>query len=160
MLHGYENKPLFICPVMDVLVHLAIREASETTMKHFTLGEANALLPQVKEELLRLQELASELETQHTRYLILKPKGEGAAGDPLFELESRIDFMQLEINLFLENFTRKGVLLKMIQPALLDFPTIINGKEALLCWREGEEAITHYHEWEDGFAGRRRHPEA
>ncbi|MHA7965599.1 DUF2203 family protein [Paenibacillus sp. CAU 1782] len=128
--------------------------------KHFTLKEANDLLPTIRMELAHLQKLSNELETQYTLYQILKTKGTEKRGEPLFELEARLEFMQLEMKLFVENFSRKGVLLKMIEPGLLDFPSIVNGKEVLLCWREGEERISHYHEYEDGFAGRRLHPES
>ncbi len=128
--------------------------------KLFTLQEANDLLPTIKAELANLQKLTNELEAQHTLYQILKNKTVDKDGEPLFELESRLEFKQLEIKLFVENFTRKGVLLKMIEPGLLDFPSIVDGKEVLLCWREGEERVTHYHEYEDGFAGRRPHPES
>ncbi|OBR65162.1 cell division protein DivIVA [Paenibacillus oryzae] len=128
--------------------------------KLFTLKEANDLLPTIKAELANLQKLSNELEAQHTIYQILKNKTVDTSSEPLFELESRLEFKQLEIKLFVENFTRKGVLLKMIEPGLLDFPSVVDGKEVLLCWREGEERITHYHEHEDGFAGRRPHPES
>jgi hypothetical protein len=42
---------------------------------------------------------------------------------------------------------------------LVDFPSIIDGKEVLLCWRSNEESIKFYHNMESGFAGRRKIPE-
>ena len=41
-----------------------------------------------------------------------------------------------------------------LDPALLDFPALHRGNEALLCWCEGEEMITHWHPVHTGFAGR------
>ncbi len=41
---------------------------------------------------------------------------------------------------------------------LVDFPGKIAGERVLLCWRSDEDAVTHYHRYEDGFAGRRRIP--
>ena len=41
---------------------------------------------------------------------------------------------------------------------LVDFPSRIDGQEVLLCWRSDEEAVTHYHTAEAGFAGRRPIP--
>lgn len=38
---------------------------------------------------------------------------------------------------------------------LVDFPAIIHGQEALLCWRSDEPAVAWFHGYEDGFAGRR-----
>nr|WP_306813112.1 DUF2203 domain-containing protein [Paenibacillus soyae] len=124
------------------------------------MEEANALLPQLKAELGRLQEMSEELEEQYIAYRMMKASYKTTKGDPLFELESKLDFMQVEFNLHMDNFSRQGVLVKMITPGLLDFPAIVDGEEALLCWREGEDRIAHYHGWNDGYAGRRRHPDA
>ena len=41
---------------------------------------------------------------------------------------------------------------------LVDFPAIIEGEEALLCWRSDEPEILWYHGIEDGYAGRRPLP--
>jgi hypothetical protein len=46
--------------------------------------------------------------------------------------------------------------LKDIDRGLVDFPALLDGQEVLLCWRQGEERIAHYHGSEDGFAGRRK----
>lgn len=42
---------------------------------------------------------------------------------------------------------------------LVDFPSIIDGEEVLLCWRSDEESIKFYHDFDAGFAGRRKIPE-
>jgi len=39
---------------------------------------------------------------------------------------------------------------------LVDFPAIIHGRQALLCWRSDEGEVAWYHGYEDGYAGRRR----
>ncbi|BBH24486.1 hypothetical protein Back11_58310 [Paenibacillus baekrokdamisoli] len=134
--------------------------------KLFTVHEANELLPQLKEDLQALRTLADEMEDQYIELQKLKVKHEqstvpkNAVKDPFFEAEGRLEFMRVEADLLIENFTRKGVLLKMINPGLIDFPTIIDGKDVLICWKEGEERITHYHGWHDGFNGRRPLPDA
>ncbi|GGG14395.1 DUF2203 domain-containing protein [Paenibacillus abyssi] len=132
--------------------------------KTFTLSEANALLPQLTEDLLKLQTLISEFEDQYLELQKKKAKGQSVYStdrgtDPYFEAEGQLDFMRVEADLLIENFTRKGVLLKMINPGLLDFPAVLDGKDVLLCWKQGEERITHYHDWHDGFKGRKIHPD-
>jgi hypothetical protein len=42
---------------------------------------------------------------------------------------------------------------------LVDFPSIIDGEEVLLCWRSDEETIKFYHGLDSGFAGRKKIPE-
>ncbi|MFD0670130.1 DUF2203 domain-containing protein [Cohnella sp. GCM10027633] len=130
----------------------------------FTPSEANELLPKLREELAKLQALLSDIESQQQELKRAKsvhrsPSNGNGDGDPFFLMESRIDFMRMEAQLLIDNFARAGVLLKMVQPGLLDFPSVIDGEEALLCWKEGEERITHYHGWQDGFAGRKPLPE-
>ena len=41
---------------------------------------------------------------------------------------------------------------------LVDFPSKINGKEVMLCWRSDEEDIHYFHDAEAGYAGRRPIP--
>ena len=38
---------------------------------------------------------------------------------------------------------------------LVDFPAIIHGQQALLCWRSDEPEVAWFHGYEDGYAGRR-----
>lgn len=48
-----------------------------------------------------------------------------------------------------------GVQVKDLDIGLLDFPCKVEGEIVLLCWRLGEDQITHWHSTEEGFAGRK-----
>ena len=48
-----------------------------------------------------------------------------------------------------------GVLVKDLEQGLLDFPSMMDGKPVLLCWKLGEPAIAHWHTEQEGFAGRK-----
>jgi hypothetical protein len=48
-----------------------------------------------------------------------------------------------------------GVQVKDLDIGLLDFPCEVDGKIVLLCWKLGEEGITHWHGTDEGFAGRK-----
>ena len=48
-----------------------------------------------------------------------------------------------------------GAVLKDARTGLIDFYSRIDGKLVFLCWKYGEDTITHYHEIESGFTGRR-----
>jgi hypothetical protein len=134
--------------------------------KTFTVSEANAMLPQLNEDLLRLQTLSTQFEEQYIELRKKKAKYEQIsapaerAHDPFFEEEGQLEFMRVEADLLINNFARKGVLLKTINPGLIDFPAIIDGEDVLICWKQGEERITHYHGWNDGFIGRKPIPDA
>lgn len=48
-----------------------------------------------------------------------------------------------------------GVQVKDLDIGLLDFPCKVEGEIILLCWKLGEQGITHWHGLNDGFAGRK-----
>jgi hypothetical protein len=60
----------------------------------------------------------------------------------------------LRLNRLLKGFSERGVMLKNIDDGLVDFPHMRGEQEVLLCWKLGEESITHWHDLESGYAGR------
>jgi hypothetical protein len=48
-----------------------------------------------------------------------------------------------------------GVQVKDLDIGLLDFPCEVDGQVVLLCWKLGEQSITHWHGVSEGFAGRK-----
>jgi hypothetical protein len=48
-----------------------------------------------------------------------------------------------------------GVHVKDLDIGLLDFPCQVEGRTVLLCWKLGEQGITHWHDTSEGFAGRK-----
>ena len=48
-----------------------------------------------------------------------------------------------------------GVQVKDLDIGLLDFPCVVGEEVILLCWKLGEKGITHWHGFEEGFAGRK-----
>ena len=48
-----------------------------------------------------------------------------------------------------------GVQVKDLDIGLLDFPCRVEGEIILLCWKLGEQGITHWHGVSEGFAGRK-----
>lgn len=42
---------------------------------------------------------------------------------------------------------------------LVDFPSVIDGEEVMLCWRSDEPELRYYHSMADGYAGRKRIPQ-
>ena len=117
-------------------------------VKLFTPQEATRTLPLVRKIVEDI--LAAG---QNLRELSLKI-GKGAEDDPQsLNLMDRLDelFEELE-NLGCSykdwNFTQ----------GLVDFPCVIEGKEAYLCWRSDEDQLQYYHEAEEGFPGRKLIP--
>lgn len=48
-----------------------------------------------------------------------------------------------------------GVQVKDLDIGLLDFPCVVDDGMILLCWKLGEDKITHWHSLEEGFKGRK-----
>jgi hypothetical protein len=48
-----------------------------------------------------------------------------------------------------------GVECKGLDVGLVDFPAVIAGEPAYLCWQLGEDAVSWWHPADAGFAGRR-----
>ena len=55
----------------------------------------------------------------------------------------------------LEEIQRLGGTPKDLGMGLVDFPHLRDGREVNLCWRFGEERITHWHGLDEGFAARK-----
>ncbi|MFC0560172.1 DUF2203 domain-containing protein [Halalkalibacter alkalisediminis] len=127
--------------------------------KYFTLAEANALLPTLEKELCELQQLKNDLGYKESQLRKMKnavTQKLQTDTELIFMKESELEFMELEAQLYLSNIHSLGVQLKSIDLGLLDFPALINGEDVLLCWKQGEAEITHYHGATDGYSGRKK----
>jgi hypothetical protein len=107
-------------------------------MAIFTLGEARALLPEVKEL------------TQH--YYDLVETARESVDDPedateVAQVEQRMNALLQE---WASSINELGVDVKGIW--LADFDS---GDGYYYCWKLGEDDIEHFHRYETGFAGRR-----
>ena len=119
-----------------------------TELKYFTPSEARKTLPLVKKIVKDI------LDTSREMRVIADEIGGQAVKDP------RIQKLADDIENFMFELEEIGCFFKdwNFQIGLIDFPTIIEGKEVFLCWRSDEEDIIYYHEMEAGFAGRKLIP--
>ncbi|WP_088105832.1 DUF2203 domain-containing protein [Halalkalibacter urbisdiaboli] len=128
------------------------------TKKYFTVQEANALLPTLEFEVRELQQLRKTFKDKMNHLNRLKEANMfqlKTETEEIFTMETELDFMELQAELHVNNIESCGVQFKSIDMGLLDFPSVINGQEVLLCWQLGESEITHYHGLQEGFAGRK-----
>ncbi|MCM3760825.1 DUF2203 domain-containing protein [Alkalihalobacillus oceani] len=125
---------------------------------YFTVEEANEWLPTFEQELHELQKLqkqAHEMSTTLRRLKSAHYKKLQTETESTFFLESKLEFIDMQFRLHLQNIQASGAQLKDVEQGLIDFPAFINEKEVLLCWKLGEKEITHYHGPDEGFAGRK-----
>lgn len=124
----------------------------------FTLEEANQLLPKLEKELIIIQNLRNQFQLQFQELTILKEISHNEAiktSEEVFLIESKLEFLEMQAELHLHNIHATGAKLKEINLGLIDFPAMINGEKVLLCWKQGEKEIAHYHKETEGFASRR-----
>jgi hypothetical protein len=129
-------------------------------MKLFTLAEAEALLPLIREELLAMQGCKREVDELrvHLERAVDRSSGNGHVRDEktLAERRRRAEALVEEINQRLARLNEWGVELKGLDEGLIDFPSEREGRTVYLCWQLGEERIEWWHELDTGFAGRHR----
>ena len=119
--------------------------------KHFTVDEANALLPELREILeeirARRDRLAVHWEQAVPVIQASAQNGGGKEGHPLLSTLQRL-------NDRLRAIAELGVQLKDVDRGLVDFPAWREDREVFLCWHLGEAGVTTWHEIEAGYAGR------
>ncbi len=119
--------------------------------KHFTLEEANELLPHVASVFEKIHSIREELGQQkdHLGELHKAVPGNGGSEKGAELLTKSEVIAQL-----IAGLQEKGVQVKDIDIGLVDFPHIRDTKEVFLCWKLGEKSIGFWHDIETGYRGR------
>ena len=116
--------------------------------KLFTPEEANRRLPLVRKIVTDIKDRAEKF-----RALTSHIKSGKISADALV-LEAEVEGLMSELEdlgCFYKDWDFKI--------GLVDFPSMIEDNQVLLCWRSDEEKIIWYHDWEAGFGGRMLIPE-
>ena len=128
--------------------------------RHFTLAEANGLLPHVRRILEELQARAADLNALQRQLPQESPppptnghRGNGH-GRSLIQALQRLEALVEEMRRLLAELEAIGCEVKDVQTGLVDFRTLREGREVYLCWRLGEDEIRFWHELDTGFSGR------
>jgi hypothetical protein len=118
--------------------------------KHYTRDEARALLPQLREWLRDLLRLRDALDKHEKRLEGLIAPGCDLGGTLVNSWIKEL----AEIQDVLLQFHRREIQIKDLHRGLIDFPSLLGGREVFLCWERGEEDIEFWHELDAGYAGR------
>ncbi len=129
--------------------------------KLFTLEEVNQLLPRLSAEVIQLQQLKREFRIHHRKLQQKKAAISGSisvAEDPYFELETTLEFLNIQQRGIIRRIQETGAQLKDIELGLIDFPGELNGEPIFYCWQLGEEKVTHWHHIWEGYSYRKSLP--
>jgi len=116
------------------------------TTKRFTVAQANRSLPLVRRivtDIVTCHDQATQLQSR----LESEPKEQKVIEK---QLEGRLERLQSLV----EELSDVGVELKDYQMGLIDFVGKHKGRDVYLCWKLGEEKVTHWHEMNSGYSGR------
>jgi hypothetical protein len=128
--------------------------------RSFSVDDANRMLPLVKRivsdavrDYWRWQDTVHEFEVAALRS---SPGHPDQAAEQLQEKATRL---AEEIDGYMSELAKLGVLFKGFDTGLVDFPGEIDGRPVLLCWQLGEDSVQYWHEEDAGFIGRQPLPE-
>jgi len=122
-------------------------------MKVFTIQEANALLPNVRTIVGKIQRAHRQL----SRYREDAQKAAEAAELGGGGLPNGIAYAGVltQLTTHVAELEALGVQLKDFERGLVDFPSLRDGRIVLLCWQLGEgDELEFWHDIDAGFAGR------
>jgi hypothetical protein len=119
--------------------------------KLFSVEEVNALLPELKK---LLDEVRARRDAMREKAPDLQPILEASSSNGGGKKGSEFGVDAYRLHLSVGRITELGVVLKDLDPGLLDFPHSREGRVVFLCWHPPEERVGFWHEIEAGYAGR------
>jgi hypothetical protein len=124
-------------------------------MQQFTVEQANRTLPLVRK-------IVEDVVRQHRRRhevileldLVTSTARPQEPRDRVHSLEQQAQVLGRELDGYQRELEELGIHLKDRRLGLVDFPSEMNGRSVLLCWRLGEPEVQYWHEVDAGFSGR------
>jgi hypothetical protein len=125
---------------------------------HFTVAEANALLPWLEEKFSRMVPLRDELASSQEQLIALlrrrRSNGHSSSEEEIARAQREVDRLTRDLQQHLREISQRGILVRDVGRGLVDFPSVRDDREVHLCWLRGEERVEYWHETNNGFAGR------
>jgi hypothetical protein len=117
-------------------------------MKYFTPEEADKMLPLVRKIAIDILDAGKHLAQIHEKL------GDEASRDAAFvDFSERFDDLMDEMEELGCYYKDWG-----FDKGLVDFPSLMDGREVYLCWRTDEPHVQFYHDPESGYSGRKLIP--
>jgi hypothetical protein len=118
--------------------------------RHFTVSEANALLPRLDPILRELQAARDRLTDGEAHEALAGAAPTNGGGEPGRTVGEGF----LEVRRLLVALSEFGIVIRDIDRGLIDFPAVREGHEVYLCWQLGERTVGFWHGLDSGFDGR------
>ena len=129
--------------------------------RFFSVAEANQRLPLVRVIVGDIVTLFADVQERRERLATLVERDATGATrqaspytEELVQMDAEIRSDIERLNGFAHELAELGVELKDPNIGLCDFPTLVDDREACLCWKLGEPAVDFWHDLKSGFSGR------
>lgn len=123
-------------------------------MQLYTVDRANRTLPLVRR-------IVEDIVREHERWQdaiarldLLMATNSDTVDLRTVALEREVQTIARDIDAFQGELEALDIQLKDRRLGLVDFPTELDGRRVLLCWRLGEPSVQYWHDEEAGYAGR------
>ncbi len=123
----------------------------------FSLDEATALLPRLREILTEMQEKKATFDAIRAEIAGMAETASGnghLVSQNVREKQKTAQEFIKRLNQIHAEISALGCEAKGIDEGLIDFSSEREGRTVYLCWKLGEDAITYWHELDTGFGGR------
>ncbi len=141
--------------------------SSASGVRLFSAAEANDIVPALQLSFAAIAQIRAELEERLSQLAEGDPsrvvgilRGEVAPEPDQEEAVVRLQVLVLELGQAVEGLAAMGVIVKDLDPGLVDIPSEVDGRIVLLCWQFGEPGVHWFHETEEGFEERVPLPES
>jgi hypothetical protein len=118
--------------------------------RHYTLEQARAALPWVRERIATLRAARDRLTDAEAHEALADASGGNGGGATGREVGEAF----VTVRAGVAELAALDIVLRDLDRGLIDFPALRDGREVYLCWVDGEDDIAFWHDLDAGYTGR------
>ena len=123
----------------------------------YTLEEATELLPEVRRIVGRLQQVWMDAGTERRGFEDAPTSSRRTPVEVSLAHQALVAALG-DVQPLVAWLRSRNIVLRDPGTGLIDFPSEVDGQDAFLCWRLGEDAIDYWHKRDEGFDNRKPLP--
>lgn len=135
---------------------------STTTVKRYTVAEANAMLPLLRSIVSDICEVFREVTGRRFDLHRLQRRRDGVSGqqydDEVSETRADLEEEYDKYWKYREELEALGLILRQPEQGAVEFPARINGRDAYLSWQLGEERVMYWRDEDAPWTARKPLP--
>ena len=129
------------------------------TRRRFTIDEASGYLAWLEECFSVIERTTNSLENVLLTMEEIKSKGRSngysAIDTKMKKAEEDEKRLRSDLEDTIKSINDENIIIRDIKLGLVDFLSLLDGKDVFLCWKRGEHSIQFWHNTDEGFASRK-----